>query len=234
MSRFVKALLQARKDKKMVLIASLPRNDANLAKVVLDAGADAVKIHINVHHHASNTFFGTLVEEQNKLEAILQVSNGKLTGIMPYAEAMNDPKLFNSLLNMGFDFYSQYLSHAVVGSYPPADKIARMLALAFEDPIEWAAGLDTMPMQVCELSIMSGDTYGQPFTYHDLLRYAAVRVKTHLPLVVPSQHLITPESVPDLIQIGIEGLMIGAVVAGTTEESWISSVKAFRKKIDNS
>ena len=52
MSSFVNELVKARKAKKLVLIASLPRNDASLAKVALDAGADAVKIHINVHHHA--------------------------------------------------------------------------------------------------------------------------------------------------------------------------------------
>jgi hypothetical protein len=108
-----------------------------------------------------------------------------------------------------------------------------MLALAAEDPVELASGLDPLAVQVCELSIMNGNTYGQPFTFHDLLRYSAIRVRTALPLVVPSQHYITPESVPDLVQIGVEGLMIGAVVAGSTVDSWSNSVREFRKAIDN-
>jgi hypothetical protein len=232
MSRFVNALIKARKEKKLVLIASLPRNDADLARAALDAGADAVKIHINVHHHASNTHFGTLNEERNNLTAILKVWEGRLTGIMPYAAPVNDPDTFNELADMGFDFYSQYLGHAVAGCLPSPDRVARMLALAVDDPIELASGLDLLPVQVCELSIMDGNTYGQPFTYHDILRYSAIRVKTNLPLVVPSQHLVVPESVPDLIQIGIEGLMIGAVVAGSTVESWTKSIKAFRNVID--
>lgn len=232
MSSFVNELIKAKKAKKLVLIASLPRNDASLAKVALDAGADAVKIHINVHHHASNTHFGTLAEERGNLEAILKVWKGKLTGIMPYAAPVNDPETFNTLADMGFDFYSQYLSHAFAGCIPSPERVARMWAVAVDDPIELACGLDAMPMQVCELSIMNGDTYGQPFTYHDIAQYAAIRAKTRLPLVVPSQHLITPESVPDLIKIGVEGLMIGAVVAGTTEESWAKSMRAFRKAID--
>lgn len=232
MSRFVNELMKARKEKKLVLIASLPRNDAELARAVLDAGADAVKIHMNVHHHASNTTFGSLDEERENLTAILKVSEGKLTGIMPFAAPVNAPDTLKELSDMGFDFYSQYLSHAVSGCFPSSEKPARMLALAVDDPIELASGLDRMPMEVCELSIMDGNTYGQPFTYHDLLRYSAVRVRTGKPLVVPSQHLITPESVPDLIEIGMDGLMIGAVVAGLTAESWGKSVRAFRKMID--
>lgn len=232
MSRFVNELMKARKEKKLVLIASLPRNDAELARAVLDAGADAVKIHMNVHHHASNTTFGSLDEERENLTAILKVSEGKLTGIMPFAAPVNAPDTLKELSDMGFDFYSQYLSHAVSGCFPSSEKPARMLALAVDDPIELASGLDRMPMEVCELSIMDGNTYGQPFTYHDLLRYSAVRVRTGKPLVAPSQHLITPESVPDLIEIGMDGLMIGAVVAGLTAESWGKSVRAFRKMID--
>jgi len=232
MSQFVHALTQAKKERKLVLIASLPRNDVELAKAVLDAGADAVKIHMNVHHHASNTTFGTLDEERKNLTAILKSWEGKLTGIMPFAAPVYDPQTFQELADMGFDFYSQYLGHAVIGCFPEPDKIARMLALAVDDPIELASGLNSMPVQVCELSIMDGNTYGQPFTYHDLLQYSAIRARTALPLVVPSQHLITPESVPDLIQIGVEGLMIGAVVAGSTVESWTKSMKAFRKVID--
>lgn len=232
MSRFVNELMKARQEKKLVLIASLPRNDAELARAVRDAGADAVKIHMNVHHHASNTTFGSLDEERENLTAILKVWEGKLKGIMPFAAPVNDPDTLKELSDMGFDFYSQYLSHAVCGCFPSPEKTAQMLALAADDPVELAGGLDCLPIEVCELSIMDGNTYGQPFTYHDLLRYSAMRAKTNKPLVVPSQHMITPESVPDLIEIGVEGLMIGAVVAGSTVESWVKSVKAFWKAID--
>lgn len=232
MSRFVKELKIARQEKRLVLIASLPSNDVDLARAVRNAGADAVKIHLNVHHHASNTTFGTLEEERNNLISILKVMKGKLTGIMPNANPVNNPVALKELSDMGFDFYSQYLSHAVSGCFPPIEKISRMLAIAVDDPIELAYGIDRLPIDVCELSIMDGDTYGKPFTYHDLLRYSTVREKTKKPLVVPSQHLITPESVPDLIEIGIEGLMIGAVVAGSTIESWITTVEKFRSAID--
>lgn len=232
MSMFVDLLKKAKKDGKLVLIASLPKNDPELAKVVLDAGADVVKIHINVHHHASDTHFGTLSEERKALEKILNIWTGKPVGIMPFAQATDDAGTYEELAKMGFDFYSQYLGHAISGCLPAPDRVARMLALSVDDSVELATGLDAIPIQVCELSIMDGSTYGFPFTFHDLLRYSAVRTRTNLPLVVPSQHLIKPESVKELIGIGIEGLMIGAVVAGRTNDSWKQATDEFRKAID--
>lgn len=233
MSKFVTLLNEVANQKRpMALIASLPRNDPELTRVALDNGADLVKIHINVHHHASNTHFGTLDEELSSLEGILKVSQDHPVGIVPFGSAIDDPLTCNRLADMGFDFFSLYLSNAVVGCLPPPEKVARMLALSVSDPIALGAGLDSLPIQICELSIMDGATYGQPFTYQDLLRYNTFRHLIKMPLVVPTQHVITPEAVQELAYAKVEGLMIGAVVAGTTVESWQQATKAFRKAID--
>jgi hypothetical protein len=233
MSKFVTMLNEVAEQKRpMVLIASLPRNDADLAKVALENGVDVVKIHINLHHHASNTHFGTLDEEKHSLERILKVSKDVPVGIVPFGSPIDDAVTYSILADMGFDFFSLYLGNAVVGCLPPPEKVARMLALSVSDPIALAAGLDSLPIQVCEMSIMEGDTYGQPFTYHDLLRYSTLRHLIKMPLVVPTQHIIKPESVRELAFARVEGLMIGAVIAGNTIESWRQSVIAFRKAID--
>jgi hypothetical protein len=50
------------KTKKMVLIASLPKNDPALAKAAAAGGADMLKIHLNVEHAASGTKFGSFDE----------------------------------------------------------------------------------------------------------------------------------------------------------------------------
>jgi len=233
MSKFVTLLKEVADHKRpLVLIASLPRNDPELAKAALEAGADVVKIHINVHHHASNTHFGTLDEEKASLEGILKVAKDRPVGIVPFGSPEDDAVTCSRLADMGFDFFSLYLSNAVVGCLPPPEKVARMLALSVSDFIGLASGLDSLPIQICELSIMDGATYGQPFTYHDLLRYNALRQLIKMPLVVPTQHVFKPESVQELAYARVEGLMIGAVIAGKTNESWKEAIKAFRKAID--
>ena len=53
-----------------------------------------------------------------------------------------------------------------------------------------------------------------------------------VPVVVPTQRAILPEEVGALIQAGVKGLMIGAVVTGKEEASIAKAVAAFRKAID--
>ena len=69
-----------------LLIVSLPRNDAALAKAAASAGADLLKAHINVRHRASGTRFGSLEDEEDRLDAILKV--GLPTGLVPGEEMM--------------------------------------------------------------------------------------------------------------------------------------------------
>src|SRR3989304_4413597 len=65
---------------------TLPRNDAALAKAAASAGADLLKVHLNVHHRASGTRFGSLEDEEDRLDAILKV--GVPTGLVPGEEIM--------------------------------------------------------------------------------------------------------------------------------------------------
>jgi hypothetical protein len=128
---------------------------------------------------------------------------------------------------LGFDFLSLYLSDAPAGLLPPACQIERMLAFGSGDAPDLAEGLEELDVQVIELSIMAPDTYGQALSVHDLARYAAFRRRTRLPLVVPTQHRIPPQALPDLAGIGIEAVMLGSIVCGSTPESWRETFEAF-------
>jgi len=216
-----------RKERPIVLIASLPRNDPALAKAALEGGADVVKLHINLHHRASGTKIGSLEEELLALQEILKLWQGKPVGIVPGTRDTVNPEEMARLAALGFDFLSLYFSDAPVGLLPPSSQIERMLAFSSADFPEMAESLAKLDVQVCELSIMAADTYGQPLTAHDLVRYAAFRRHTNLPLVVPSQHRILPASLPELARIGIEGVMPGSIVCGDTPESWKNAFQKF-------
>jgi hypothetical protein len=229
MSKFSDLLLSARrKERPPVLIASLPRNDPELACAALAGGADVLKVHINLQHRASQTRIGSLAEERTALKEILSMAGGCPVGIVPGTLATIQPDELEQLAGMGFAFLSLYLHDAPAGLLPPTAQLERMLALSYADPLELAGSLDALEMQVCELSIMAPDTYGQPLTALDLARYAAVRQRTALPLVVPSQHAIPPRAVPELAALGIEGIMLGTIVCGLTPASWQSAFQQFR------
>ncbi|MDD5367818.1 MAG: hypothetical protein PHQ40_01930 [Anaerolineaceae bacterium] len=216
----------------MVLIASLPKNDPELALAALEGGADVVKFHLNVHHHASDTHFGTLEQERSAIEKILEIWKGKPAGVVPGGSAEIDAETLSALPGLGVCFLSLYLRHARVGALPAMQQVDRMLAVSYQDSCEIIGALDRLPIQVCEMSIMHPNSYGQPFTYHDLACYAAISERTHLPLVVPTQHRITPQAVEDLLWVGVSAVMIGAVVSGNTPEQWREVTKSFRKEMD--
>ncbi len=229
MPAFSELLLAARrKERPPVLIASLPRNDPALVQAALDGGADVIKVHIHLQHRASQTVIGSLAEERPALEEILRLCAGRPTGIVPGASARLDPDEVSGLVEMGFSFFSMYLQHAPPGLLPPSSQVERMLALSHNDPLETAGSLDDLDMQVCEMSIMAPESYGQPLTYADLAAYAAIRKRTRLPLVAPSQHAIPAGALPELAAIGIEGVMLGTIVCGTTPQGWYDAFQRFR------
>lgn len=65
-------LLDRLNNNKMCLIASIPENNYEFAKAAWEAGVDAVKVHINVWHRASNNTFGTLEQNHEVFSKILR------------------------------------------------------------------------------------------------------------------------------------------------------------------
>jgi hypothetical protein len=217
-----------RKERPIALIASLPSNDPALAQAALEGGADVIKVHINVTHRASQTVIGGLAEERAALEEILQIWCGHPAGIVPGSAKTIHPEELAELPGMGFDFCSLYLQDAPLGVLPPSVEMERMLALSSADSLMLVEGLGDLDIQICELSIMAAETYGRPLSYHDLARYRAIRRLTQLPLVVPTQHYFKPPALPELAGAGIDGVMLGTIVCGTTPQSWREAFKRFR------
>ena len=225
MNRFLELFSSA----KPVLIMSLPANDPALCRAAFDEGADVVKVHINVEHRASGTRFGSLSEEKAALEEMLAYAKGPM-GLVPGASVEAAARDVEQAAQLGFDFFSIYAHHMPVVTVP----IKQTWMIACDgsySPAEIAA-MEPMGAGVLEASVMPGAEYGYPLTMRDLLTYRTVANSTSLPMVVPTQRFIRPEDLPALVQAGMRGLMIGAVVTGRQEESIRRAVAAFRNQID--
>ena len=94
-------------DNKLTLIMSLPENDPALCEAAFKAGADVVKVHINVEHRASGTRFGRLSEELPALRAMLDNRRGPM-GLVP-GGTLEDALLdLEAVKALPFSFYSLY------------------------------------------------------------------------------------------------------------------------------
>lgn len=195
------------------LIVSLPANSVELAQAALAGGADALKVHIHVHHDASGTQFGSLAEERENLERI--VALGLPVGIVPgAAERIASREEMHALAEMGLDFFDFY-AHDTPAWAAHFDKMTRAVAINSVGARETLTDLEALGFELIEAAVIPHDGYGRPLTAADLAAYRMVRRATRLPIIIPTQRAIQPEEARLLTEdIGIEAVMIGAIVTG--------------------
>lgn len=212
------------------LLVSLPRNDETLARAAVDAGADALKVHMNVGHRASGTEFRSFAEEQDAFGRILDL--GVPVGLVVGGEGRVALDEVRAARTAGFAFFDCYLHHAPGWYVAEAPERGAMVALANGDPLERAATLAPLGIAAVEASLAAPEDYGTPLHLGRLADMARLRGITELPVVVPSQHALTPDDVGPLRSIGMDALLIGAVVTGTEAPGVGAATTAFRRAID--
>lgn len=209
---------------------SLPANDPELAKAAWEHGADAVKVHINVEHRASNTIFRSFEEEYEALKEILSVAKGP-TGIVLGGDVLSAAKDYESVVKAGFDFVSLYVHHTPM-QVLQSDKILKMLAIDYTYSQYEINSLSHIGADILEASVIKPETYGQPLTAREIISYKYIVQNTDIPVVVPTQRDIKASHLSTLAQCGVNGVMLGAIVTGKTKESISRAIAEFRNYID--
>lgn len=218
------------KRNQMTLIVSLPANSPELADAALEAGADALKVHINVDHRASGTHFGSLAEERRGLEGIRHLARCPV-GIVVGGSSRVPVTEVEGCREMGFDFISFY-AHHFPASFLRFPGLEKMVAPDHTYSLEMIRALGAVGFDILEASVMRPEGYGEPLNVADLALYRAIREAVSLPIVIPTQRFIHPEEVSLLHEVGVEAIMIGAVVTGREASAIAEATGRFRQAID--
>lgn len=224
-------LLNILKTKKFGLIASLPENSYQMARTAWEAGADAIKVHINVFHRASQNTFGSLSDIRKTFEKIIADSPVPV-GVVAGEDATLVEAVIDEIVAMGFDFVSLY------GQYLPASLILRdditvFFAVNSDYSFEEIRHISqSFCGDILELSVVAPDLYGERLSARDLTKYHYIAHQARMPTVVPSQKLIYPGDVKALYRSGVNAVMIGAVCYGKDQAEMARVIKEFRKEID--
>ena len=226
----------------MKLIVSLPRNEPQLAIAAANAGADAIKLHMNVEHRASGTRFGSYSEEIGVIREISSSVNCSV-GLMPGADIASLPTKDEMLAlhEAGIDFVDIYTQHMPLWFLDLPQKliVAYDSFDGFVEPafymshVYWPRGSNRNRIFMVEASIARPEDYGKPFSFHDARRLRILQEYVDAPLLVPTQKHITADDVRWLVRTGTGGLMIGAIVSGTTAESIGEATQRYRSAIDD-
>ncbi|MGD9604780.1 MAG: hypothetical protein AB7V00_01330 [Bacilli bacterium] len=225
-------LLNKLNTKKMCLIASLPENSYELAKIAWEVGVDAIKVHINVSlHRASQNHFGSLEENREVFKRILADSPVPV-GIVAGEQGFAAEAVVDEIVKMGFDFISLYGHHT-----PPTlvmrEDINNFLALnssySFE---EMRIIANSFVADILELSIVAPENYGERLSARELAKYEYIAHLSSKPAVVPTQKVIYPADVVALYKTGVKAVMVGAISMGKEKETIRKTLTAFRNEID--
>jgi len=208
------------------LIVSLPRNSRELARAAAEGGADALKVHLNVRHEASGTRFGSLEEERGALKEILAV--GLPTGIVPgTAEHLPSREELQELAEMGLDFFDLF-ARDMPAWMTSFEGMTRAAAIDADFRYDSFSELEALGVEMIEAAVVPPEGYGRPLCVGDLVAYRRIRRATRLPIIVPTERAIEPEEVPLLVkEIGLDAVMIGAVVTGREVSSLRGATERF-------
>lgn len=218
-------------EERFALIVSLPANTAELAAAAVEGGADALKVHLNVHHHASGTLFGPWEEEREAITRIIATA-GVPVGVVPGAQTIASDDEMAALARLGIDFWDTFVHHAPTRLLDRTD-MGCMMAVNYQFPLERAHRVARLGAKVIEASIIPPEEYGSTLTARDLVSYATlVEAAAPTPVVIPSQRKLTPADIPHLQRAGARGIVIGAVVTGHDATSLGRATREFRRAID--
>ena len=208
------------------LIVSLPENSSELARAAADAGANALKVHLHVKHEASGTEFGSLDQERAELEEILSV--GVPTGVVPgSAGRLPSRREMSELAAMGMDFFDLF-ARDMPAWMTSFGGMTRVAAIDETTDLDAISNLETLGIEMIEAAVVSPDGYGLPLSPTDLATYRSIRRATTLPIIVPTERAIRPDEVGLLVrEIGINAVMIGAIVTGRRATSLRASTERF-------
>jgi len=215
------------------LVVSLSANNLDMAKAALDGGADAVKVHMNVLHAASQNTFGTFEDNREFLTKLIEMAGDRPVGaVVGGGDAFITVEEKKELEDMGLDFVSCYAEH-LPAFMLKGDKITKMVAL--HDTYETVLpAVKNSEIQVVEASIMPATQYRSPLTYFDLLQYRKICEAVTQPVLIPTQKKIYPDDVFALRDAGCKAVMIGAVVVDeSTPEAWYKATCAYRNAVDH-
>jgi len=197
---------------KFPVIVSLARHDIDLAKAALDAGATAIKTHLNAYHRATGTTFGTFTEERPFFEALSRLGAPLL--VMAGQETVPTAEEMNALADLGFEGFNVYIDH--LQPHLLKSRLRPMPALSSESSDEDFARIRTIPGAMLEASITPFAGYGQPLTDDDLGLYRQIATKANMPVIAPSQRKFAPADMARLKGAGVSAPLLGVIVTGDT------------------
>ena len=224
-------LLDKMRSGKPCLIVSIPTNSVEEALAAEAGGADAIKVHSNVTHHATGLTFGTLEQEEPRLRAIVEAVKIPV-GLVPGETLDLTLDFFRRVHDIGMDMvdaFAQFMP-ALIYKAEGVDLAAATDSTYAWDEIQAVASLPWV--DAIECAKVPTAEYGTYLSWRDVAYYAHLTRLLHKPIIIPTQRKIRLDDIPALLSVGVKNIMIGAIVTGRKVPDIERVTREFRQTMD--
>ncbi|NWG09329.1 MAG: hypothetical protein HXX80_03300 [Nitrososphaerales archaeon] len=225
----MKRLISRIEQNKFTLIPSLHRNSVELACIAEEEGADAIEVHIN-DHSVDSCQSGGFELEETSLKEIANIARVPV-GIAIGDERPLTPQEWESILNLNFDFVDMY-AHHMPSFVLKDDRISKMLAIGSGYLLEQVKTVSESDyVDAIKAAIVPQQGNSLPLNALDLATLSIITRLSSKPVMIPTQRLVRPSDLSLIKNNGCRGVIITAVVTGTTTDTYRMAIREFRQAI---
>jgi hypothetical protein len=213
------------------LLVSIPTNSVEPALAAEAGGADGLKVHINVTHHATGIQFGTFQEEAENIKKVIE-SVSIPVGLVPGESLSLSLDTLQKAAELGISFVDSYCQFwpASIHTVGGVDLWAAFDSTYSFDEMRTIANFPWV--DAVEASIVPVSQYGANLSWRDLGLYFQLKGAINKPLIIPSQCKIRPDDIPALKNLGLKNYLMGAIALGREPEQIERMTREFRQALE--
>ena len=213
----------------MLLLASLPRNEAALAEAAVTTGADALVGYL--HEGQGDARFGGISEERSNLQAVLKVAGDRPVGVAIGGNGAITADELRDLAGMGVDFVA-VAPHRAPAALLRLEEVGHVARLDGDHPGGLLRGLNELNVDAVQLTLGRPDGSLAQLTIHDLASLRQLLDAVRRPILLPTAWAAQPADLAFLRDLGVEGLVLTRELLGDRPEDVRARVAEYRQAVD--
>lgn len=214
----------------LALIVSLARNDPELTKGAIAGGADAVLLHLNRDVREAGVTFGDLGAERQAIQAVASVAGDTPWGVDLGNQSTLSEEDLKAITDLGADFVSADASNAPAALLL-AENLGRIVALSRDLSPYLLRTVNELSVDAVVLSALDRSD-GSALSVLDVMKYRQFADLIRQPVIASSQAGLKPDDIRVLREIGFQGLLLDAALAGADPTTIEQTTRAFHQAIE--
>lgn len=193
----------------LLLIVALPTADADHVDAAVRGGAEAVIVRVSVQDDSAM--------EEKRLIEVLAACQNKPCGVVPVGVTAREIERVQLFASLGFDFV--IISANDSPDILQVENIGKVIVVDHTFDKEMIKTVNDLDIDAVEFALSRPEGFGKHFSIRDLMYFKYLRNLIRRPIVVRGERSIQPADVWRLAEVGIEGLVIDALVTGSDPTS---------------